>query len=282
METGEPLSLLAQRISALAIEPGHEGLFNIRANRLGDQLILTADDVTEQNRLEGENARAAQQKEIHFRLVEQREKDRQEIARDIHDGPIQTLSSIIFSLQFLKEAYPDSELRAEVEGIAASIKGAVKELRAVINELRPPAVIRFGLSKAIRQHAEDMAQRAPQLQWSYDLAENDGDLPAAVTLSLYRVYQEAANNIVKHSGARRAWVKFHVEAAGAPGRSANLEVGDDGQGFAQEFDMAEFILQKHFGLAGIAERVDSVGGAWSVRTRPGGGTVITARVPVEG
>jgi PAS domain S-box-containing protein len=230
-------------------------------------------DVTARKRSE----EVLREREVHHRLIEQREKERQSLARDIHDGPVQTLSSITFAIQFLKEAYPDPTLRLELDQIGLNVKTAVQELRQMINELRPPAIIRFGLTKAIRMHAEDLQERCPQIEWSLKLTEDGQHLPELVCLALFRIYQEAVNNVVLHSAASKVWVVCRLKKDWV-----TLEIRDNGRGFAEKLDISNFTKNQHFGLAGIKERVEAIGGQLHIETGPGKGTKLSVRVPVPG
>ena len=270
IRTGEPLS----ERTPLGETPETMRIYDINAVKLGDGLVVTNKDVTEQVRLEGEQQRALTQVEIHHRLAEQSEKDRQSYARELHDGPIQTLASIVYSIQYIKETFPDPLLSVELEQINSAVRSAVQELRQVINELRPPSVLRFGLSKAIRLQSEDIREGGSRIEWSYRLAEDGNRLPVQICLALFRIYQEAVNNTVRHSGASRGWVNFQFK----PGKLV-LEIRDNGRGLPAKYDFDTLTLNNHFGLAGMSERAEAIGGRLEIHSRPGGGTRIHVVVP---
>ena len=224
-------------------------------------------NVTHQHKIEAERREAIIEREIHHRISDQREKERQSYARDLHDGPIQTLSSLSFSLQFVKETYPNPALRHELDLMTESVQSAVQELRDLINELRPPSVIRFGLSKALQVNQQDLRERCPGIDWRFTLDAESQILPEQTNLALYRIYQEAINNIIRHSQATRAWVTYHVRKD-----RVTLEIRDNGVGFANLDDIAELTQSNHFGLAGISERVEAIGGEYDLHSEPGSGT----------
>jgi signal transduction histidine kinase len=247
-------------------------------NAAGEVTGLTGSalDITQQRRLEMENMEQVTQMETQRRLLESREQERQEIARDLHDGPIQLLSSTLFSLQMSKEAIQDLQLKADYEQIAANVKSAVQELRAMVNELRPPTSIRFGLANAIRGHAEDFSDKHPELALELDLAEDDSRLPEQVTLNLFRIYQEALNNIIRHAQAAHAWVRFTIND-GQP----LLEIRDDGEGFTVHANLIDRAQSGHYGLLGMSERAEAIGGKLEISSHPGEGTLIRAIVAEE-
>jgi PAS domain S-box-containing protein len=278
VETGQPLSEEAYSFGEPADRQNNTlRILDLRAAPFRDGFILTGNDVTEQVSLEAERQEALQQQEIHRRLAEQREIERQSMARDLHDGPIQTLASLAFQLQFLKETYPDPALTVELEQARLTVKGAVQELREVMNELRPPSVIRFGLSRVIQNHAESMRERYPHIHW--DLRLDDDELPLRlsepVRLALFRIYQEAVNNIIKHSAANKVWVRYQESR-----HEVILEIRDNGRGFSNDYDLAELMHNRHFGLAGMSERAGAIGAALSVETKPGKGTTVRVAAPL--
>jgi signal transduction histidine kinase len=281
VETGQPM-----QVSNIFIgdpKPTAQGavsqsaiyILDIRAGKFGDGLILTANDVSEKMRLESEHQQAIQQGEIHRRLAEQREKERQSYARDIHDGPIQSLTSLVFNLQLLSEGYSDPALQLELSQLTVGIKSAIQELRQVMNELRPPTVIHFGLAKAIRAHTENLTERYPHIHWILNLANDGRLLPEQTCLALFRIYQEAISNIVRHSEASKAWIHFQVL-----NDAVILEIRDNGKGFDKQQDIADLTNHHHFGLAGISERVEAIDGELNITSRPGLGVSIRVKVPV--
>jgi signal transduction histidine kinase len=150
----------------------------------------------------------------------------------------------------------------------------VEELRQVINELRPPSVIRLGLAKAIRLQADDIQERAPQVQWGYRLAEDDNLLSASVCLALFRIYQEAVNNIVRHSEATKARISFRLRDD-----KIVLEIKDNGKGLPLKRDFDSLTLNDHFGLAGMSERAEAIGGKLEILSTPGCGTKLRVVAP---
>ena len=232
-------------------------------------------DITSKLALEKQQLEYRSQLEIHHRLMEQREKDRQLIARDIHDGPVQTLSSTLFNIQLAKEAVSDPQFRIEMEQIGLNVKSAVQELRQVIYELRPPSVLRFGLARAIRFHAEDLMDRTPDLKLVLHLAKDHNRLPELMCLTLYRIYQEAIMNILRHSGATRAWVNLDFSAD-----HLTLQVRDNGKGLPSKEDARGSIENGHYGLAGIRERVEAIAGKFTVHSEAGTGTTLRVVVPL--
>ena len=234
-------------------------------------------DITRLRRLEAEQIEARAQMEIQRRLMEQREQERQAIARDIHDGPIQTLSSMAFHLQMIKEVFAGPELEIELNQVAMDVRNSVQELRTVINELRPPTLMHFGLSRVIRMHTADMHDQHPEIEFYLDVVEDAKILSDQACLSLFRIYQAGINNILKHSGATQVWVSYHLTPS-----TFTFELRDNGIGFEPSKDFDSLTRNGHFGLVGMKERAESIGGEFSLSSQPGKGTLIIIQGPLLG
>jgi PAS domain S-box-containing protein len=234
-------------------------------------------DITDQKRLEREQQEQAIQIEVQHRLMNQREQDRHALARDLHDGPIQMLSSTLFHLHMVKEAFPDPALQAELDQTGTDIKNTIQELRDVMNNLRPPALMHFGFARVLQMYAEDFRTRFPDVEIQVDAADDDRILSNEAHLTLYRIYQAAINNIIRHAGASKIWVVYKIEPD-----SFSLELRDNGQGFAHTQDFSALTRTGHFGLVGMKERAEAIGGNFSVSSETGKGTTILIRAPLSG
>jgi PAS domain S-box-containing protein len=216
------------------------------------------------------------QMEVQRRLLEHREMERQKIARDLHDGPIQGLGGLGFSLQILQDLSTDPEIKGIIAQMQADVKAQVRDLREVINELRPPALAHFGLRKAIRSYGEVFQARHPGLEVHLELAEDDVSLPDSALLALYRIFQESLYNIEHHAQAGRVTVRL----ATGP-QDITLEIEDNGVGFQPTSDWVELTRQGHFGLVGMKERAEAIGGRFTVSSEPENGTKIRVVAPWE-
>jgi PAS domain S-box-containing protein len=235
----------------------------------------TVQDITEQRRMQLESVKHQIEAEVHHHLLALREKEHQQLARHLHDGPLQFLSGIIFHLQSLREGISDPPVQLELDTIRAQIKTVVKDLRGMMNELRPPALIRFGLGKAIQSHVQELLERRPDMEVLLDLQETGSPLPENINLTLFRIYQEAVNNAIHHGEATTIWVRYHYQSD-----HALLEVSDNGGGFAIPEDWGLQTQTGHFGLPGMKERTDMLGGQLSIYSKPGQGTTVQVTIPL--
>ena len=214
--------------------------------------------------------------ETKLRLSENRERERLELARLLHDGPIQDIYGVIYQLAIwrkIKRLQDDSEL-SEVE---ASLMTIEKQLRFFSSELRPPALDTFGLEGAIRSHFSHLRESYPDINFHLDMVQLGELISEGGKLALFRIYQESMRNILKHAQAKDVWVRLFREAD-----QIVLEVEDNGVGFViPEEGWMEPARRGHFGLLGVCERADSVGGKLSVVSSPGEGTLIRVSIPIE-
>jgi PAS domain S-box-containing protein len=236
-------------------------------------LTLSAFDITPQRQIEAQQAEKTIQVEVQRRLMDHREQERQEIARNIHDGPIQNMVSNLFNLQMAKESIHDRAALSAIQEVVTSIKNSVQELRDVVNELRPPMLLHFGLARAIQIHTEDIRTRVPNLTFDLDMDENENTLPEEMCLALYRIYQEGMNNILRHAQADRVAIRYFREAD-----QVVLEIKDNGKGFIVPPDWGDLTRKNHFGVPGMRERVEAIGGAMQLTSQPNHGTTIRVSI----
>ena len=196
------------------------------------------------------------------------ERERAHWARELHDSILQGLASRRVLLSAALKSGDAARLEAAAEEAIADIKRDIGELRALIVELRPATLDQLGLVAALRDLAERVGHGAG-IELEADLELEGERLDPELETVVYRLVQEALNNVAKHSAAGRATLRVRR----ADDR-IELLVSDDGQGFdlSGETD--------GFGLAGMRERVALVGGELQIESKPGGGTRVTASVPL--
>jgi signal transduction histidine kinase len=148
---------------------------------------------------------------------------------------------------------------------------ALQEMRLLIFELRPPILEQEGLVAALQARLAAVEGRVPGLVATVDAPPSDLRLPAPIEEALYRIAQETLNNVLKHAKAHTIALSLRQQDS-----VVTLEIADDGAGF----DRASAERQGGFGLRGIAERAAQVGGAVTVQSAPGQGTVVRVEVTV--
>ncbi len=239
-------------------------------------LTMVSVDITDVKRREQEAQENAIRVELGRRLLDQREQERLALARDVHDGPVQTLSSLNMEMHLARTAVGDPAARRELSRLRRHLKKALQELRELVGELRSSLPRRIGLTRAIRLYAHDFGAENSGLEVICRLTPDKGRLSEYASLALFRVLQEALSNIAKHAHASRVEVCLSFAE-----RSALLEVHDDGLGMDKLPDAVEQTNRGHYGLAGMQERVDAVKGRLEMSSHPGQGTTVIATVPLE-
>jgi signal transduction histidine kinase len=214
-------------------------------------------------------------------LLQSREEERSRLARDLHDGPIQTLVGLNMQLGLLPASLgdervpPDEPLTAmcaEVSAMRAEVRALLSELRQVCAELRPPMLDTLGLGAAIRALVEDWSVQS-RTPVALDLPSDAAlrSLPGDVAVNLYRVTQEALSNVARHAEARQVAICLLWENA-----RLTLTIRDDGRGFDVPAAFHDLTTRGHFGLVGMQERLGLIGSAWTVESAPGCGTTVRA------
>jgi signal transduction histidine kinase len=210
------------------------------------------------------------------RSIAAMEAERARWARELHDETLQELAGLRMLLSGARRSGSAERLEAAADESLELLTQGVANLRALISELRPAALDELGLEAALRSLAERVsAQAGVRIDLSVDLAWERGDEPnrlqPEVESVVYRLVQEALTNVVKHADAG----KVHI-AVSEHGSAVDLSIRDDGRGFASDAPT------EGFGLMGMRERAALVEGDLSLRSAPGEGTLVTARLPVRG
>jgi PAS domain S-box-containing protein len=194
--------------------------------------------------------------------------ERTRLARDLHDAVTQTL----FSTTLIADVLPDiwainpDEGKRRLEEVRQLTRGALAEMRTLLVELRPNALVEVPLPTLLRQLTEALAGRSRiHIQLSAESDAGAPKLPADVQVSLYRLAQEALNNVVKHAKASQAFVTLRHSP-----ESVRLTVADNGAGFDPSTVTAD-----HLGLKIMRERADAISAKLSIYSEPGEGTQIS-------
>ncbi len=225
-----------------------------------------------------EESRAALER-AQRQLLRSREAERARLARDLHDSPIQTLVGLNIQLGLLLST-PDlpAAASATIRTMRAQVRELLTELRLVCAELRPPILDTLGLSAALRAHAEDWGkQNEITVQFRAPRNTQFSKLPDEVAVNLFRVAQETLGNISKHAGASRVSIALEGDE-----NHLGLTIHDNGNGFEKPATLNMLPVQNHFGLIGMRERIELIGGSWSLETNPGEGTRVNVEWPKSG
>lgn len=213
-----------------------------------------------------------------IQIVQAGDQERTKLAADLHDGPVQQVAMLSYTVHLARMQLAKGNLgRADemLGELQRDLEGQVRELRQIMTALRPPVLERQGLAAALQQHVEQFRSEH-KIAADLIVERPSDDLASEVETVLYRITQEALSNIRKHARANHAWVTMDATDDGR----VRVRVRDNGVGFdpAQAGRLAE---EGHFGLTGMRERVTFVGGRFDVRSTPGQGTTVEVAIPPQ-
>ena len=212
------------------------------------------------------------------RVLESLEAERERLYRDVHDGPAQVLANAMFEVEYLERiadratGEARTALKAELANLKGQFRASLDSVRGMIYDLRPPVLSELGLTGAIRNYASEYQARYG-LRVDCHLDAGDTGLEPAQELAIYRVMQEALQNVHKHAQAsvvgivwqraKDAWV---------------MHCTDDGVGF----DLVKVARrQRSVGLLAMRERAELIGARLQVQSTPGQGTAVTLLLPLN-
>jgi len=222
--------------------------------------------------------RTRQLQAISERAINAQEEERVRIARGLHDDTAQSISMLIIRLERL-ETLVSAGAPDLTQHVADAYKLATRlfeDLRHIIWDLRPSILDDLGLVPAIRWLARTKLEEV-NVKVDFGGVNEVMRLPSHLETMLFRVAQEAVNNVLRHADAKNVSIRLWPEH-----EQMCLEVKDDGRGFDVERSNGEAVSKKRLGLLGIRERVSLVGGTVKVESAPGSGTSVLVYVPLPG
>ena len=216
--------------------------------------------------------------EVAQRVLGSLEAERERLYRDVHDGPAQVLANAIFEVEYLERiaerapAEVRQTLKTELANLKGQFRGSLDSVRAMIYDLRPPELTDLGLAEAMRNYANEWESRVG-IKVLATLETKPTDLTPQNELAVYRVLQEALQNVHKHANATTVGVVWSRSSM-----AWTLHVTDDGAGF----DLVKAARRaKSVGLLSMRERAELIGGTLQVQSMPGKGTAVTLLLPAK-
>jgi signal transduction histidine kinase len=274
----------------LVLRPVHAMLHATKQLRAGDwsvrtglpqglgeleQLVVAFDDMAEalENR-EIERQRAEQTlQHLSRQILEAQESERRAIARELHDELGQALQALKINLQAAQRA-PQTHAQRLEESINI-VDRTLQQVRNLSLDLRPSLLDDLGLVAALEWYVERHAQRTG-IQVHFTADPSDMRLSPTVETTCFRVAQEALTNVARYAQARNVWIELDQQGA-----ELELRVRDDGVGFDALAAQARATQGKSFGLLGMRERVELIGGSFELISAPGRGAEVRAYFPLD-
>ncbi|HEY8406876.1 MAG TPA: GAF domain-containing protein [Gaiellaceae bacterium] len=256
-----PLLVRDQAIGIIAVhdKQGRDTRFRDDDRRLGEMFAQRAAVAVDLSRRVAQDALR--------RIVAAQELERRRLARELHDETGQALTSILLGLRTIESAETPDDVKGAADELRELVLSTLHDVRRLAVELRPKALDDFGLEPALERLTTTFAEQTGLIvDYHARIPER---LPTDVETALYRIVQEALTNIVKHAQATRVSVVVTRQR-----NSVKAVIEDDGVGFEQEETREDGL-----GLLGMRERLQLVGGRFTIESAAGSGTTLVAEVP---
>lgn len=205
------------------------------------------------------------------------ENDRLTLSKDLHDSVCGTLAAIKLHLEYRLEAAkaPPPEGVMSIERLIGHLAGAIKEARRIISHLQAKCLDDQNLTITLSKHIKQFNEFYPDIDVDFQFDLSEEVIPEDINVAVYRMAQEALNNIGKHSGAQKAKIRLTES-----NDRLLLEVKDNGRGFHVP-DRASAPSLEGVGLRSMKERIEMCGGAFWIKAFPGRGTSLLAVLPLR-
>jgi signal transduction histidine kinase len=212
---------------------------------------------------------------LSWKLIDVQEKTLRQVARDLHDefGQILTAIGVTLGRAAQKALDKDPVFVQDVKAVKKIVEDTLQSVRSESQIFRPAILDDFGLAQTLEWFVGQFSQQTG-IQVHYKGKFSDGFFPFEDAIHLYRIVQEALNNVARHSGAKEAWVTAEEQ-----GGSLNLEIRDNGAGFVVGPDNNR-VAGQGIGLMGMRERAEHLKGSFSFRSSPQRGTVVSVHIPL--
>ncbi len=214
-----------------------------------------------------------QRHEIGLKIIKAQEEERRRVAREIHDGPAQTLANVILRLEITEKllSFDTQKAGSELKDLKQMVRLNLQDIRRIIFDLRPMALDEEGMVSAIHRYL-DTFEKTYGIKCYLNVKGEERQLKSALGVTLFRLIQEGITNVAKHANSERALVMLEFSD-----EQILASVTDFGQGF--DVKAALESPGEHFGLIGIKERVELVSGQFEINSEPGKGTTIKFNIP---
>ncbi len=217
-----------------------------------------------------------QAQDMALSIIRAQEEERKRIAREIHDGPAQSMANIVMRAEYCIKLLDMSpkQVQSELITLQNLVRLTLTDVRKIIFDLRPMVLDDLGLAPAIKRYLSNYKEQYG-LQVEFICFGQQRRLESSVEIALFRMVQELVSNVQKHAQAQNAVVKIELL-----NKKINVHVKDNGVGFDLEKVMSDND-REGYGLIGLRERVQLLSGEIKIVTAPGKGTSINLSIPVE-
>ncbi|MDW7650968.1 MAG: sensor histidine kinase [Bacillota bacterium] len=216
--------------------------------------------------------------QLSLRIIKAQEEERLRVAREIHDGPAQSMANVVLRAEICEKlmAVEPDKVRAELHDLKEMVKESLDEVRKIIFDLRPMVLDDLGVVPTLRRFIAELQKRTEMSIELVVLNGEDQRLASALEVAIFRIVQESLNNIYKHAHAKRSVIKLEILSS-----RINISIADDGCGFDTDRVMKNIDMDC-FGLLGMRERVELLDGQVKIISGKDRGTEIQVSIPIKG
>lgn len=253
---------------------------NDKKNTLLD-LEVRAIDITENYLMIDKNKNISDnklKKEIGLKVLKTQEKERQRIARDLHDSIIQNITSFVHKTEYIIKLLNIDKTSARLELISMKddIKSTIDEMRSIIYDLRPMILDDLGLITTLEKYARELMALS-KIKVAVNSNVKNIEIDKEINLSIFRIVQEACNNAIKHAGPSEIIIGIDKEKD-----RIVITIEDDGKGFDFDIDKCEIIEESSgMGLSIIKERTYLLSGEFAIESKKNQGTKLKIKIPLN-
>ncbi len=210
------------------------------------------------------------------RIIEAQEDERQHLARQMHDGPAQSLTNLILQAEICERLFDTNPAQARVElnNLKNSVTTTFQKTRDFIFDLRPMMLDDLGLVPTLKRHIKDFEEKS-NISTNVNVMGKDSRLPAHIEVTVFRIIQALLNNVRQHAHASRVQINVDLQP-----QSVSASVEDNGSGFNVEEVLASAEQRRTLGIATMEERVEMLGGTLQFESGIGRGTRVRLDIPL--
>jgi len=228
-------------------------------SKVGMALGLLTSGISDQ--LEG----MMEKQDMGIRIIHAQEAERKRVSREIHDGPAQAMANIVIKADYIERIIDHdlNEARREINSLKEVVRDNLKNIRKIIYDLMPMSLSDLGLVPTIQRLVSDL-EKDSSILTEFSVVNMEQDLSPLVDLTIFRIIQEALNNIRKHAQAKKAFVELDISA-----EKIEIFIKDDGVGFDIDEVSKNESEDSGYGLYNMRERIDLLRGEFNLKTRIG-------------
>ncbi|WP_054025409.1 sensor histidine kinase [Bacillus sp. FJAT-28004] len=211
-----------------------------------------------------------------LKIILAQEEERKRIAREIHDGPAQSLANIVLRTEIAERMLIKQEfvmVQEELVDLKGQVRSGLEEIRKIIFNLRPMALDDLGLVPTLRKFTQDFEEKT-KIHTVFELIGKEARMPSAMEAAIFRLVQEAFTNALKHASASHVMLEINYQP-----QHISLVIQDNGVGFNSDLIEQDATRNAHFGLVGMRERIELIEGRMDIDSNPDIGTKIIIDIP---